>query len=127
MAQDDERPAIAPLLLDRIDASTALRISDRTLRELVKSGDIETVRIGTRLLFPVSALEDYVDRLLAANRNGSPRRRPRATTTTKATTKATAAKVTKATAVKSRAPAKRTKSPAPVKAKRARTTKRTRR
>ncbi len=38
------------------EASQAVRISESTLRRIIKDGDLETVRLGSRLLIRESAL-----------------------------------------------------------------------
>jgi excisionase family DNA binding protein len=56
---------IEALLLSARDSATLLGISDRTCRELIYQGHIESVQIGTRRLVPIDALRTYIQRLRA--------------------------------------------------------------
>jgi excisionase family DNA binding protein len=48
------------------DAGERLGIKRTKTWELVRSGELETVRVGRRRLVPVDALSQYVDRLRSA-------------------------------------------------------------
>jgi excisionase family DNA binding protein len=53
-----------PALLYRVDeAAAALRLSRSVLYELIRSGQLRTVKAGRRRLVPVAALTEYVDSL----------------------------------------------------------------
>lgn len=58
--------AVAPLLVGVEDAATALGVRRTTAWELVRSGDLRSVKIGARRLVPVVALEEYIARLVEA-------------------------------------------------------------
>jgi excisionase family DNA binding protein len=60
-----EVKAGAPLLHSFASAQKRLMIGRTKLFELVASGDIETVRIGSRRLIPAQALDEFVARLRA--------------------------------------------------------------
>ncbi|KJK12836.1 excisionase [Terrabacter sp. 28] len=50
-----------PPVLYRVDeAAEALRISRSVIYELIRSGQLRTVKVGRRRLVPVQALGDYV-------------------------------------------------------------------
>lgn len=49
----------APLLVDAIEAARLLGISPRTLWDLTKSGDVKAKRIGRRVLYARSVLEEF--------------------------------------------------------------------
>ncbi|GHT43620.1 hypothetical protein FACS189443_7230 [Planctomycetales bacterium] len=55
--QEKELPRI---LLSVKDGAAMLSISQRTLWELSKRGEIAVCRIGTRVLFPVKELERFI-------------------------------------------------------------------
>lgn len=58
--QMDERPAV-PAVLYRVDeAAEALRLSRSSIYELIRSGQLRSVKHGTRRLVPVDALSDFV-------------------------------------------------------------------
>lgn len=53
-----------PALLYRVDeAAVALRLSRSVLYELIRTGQLRTVKAGRRRLVPVPALAEYVDSL----------------------------------------------------------------
>ena len=53
------------LLLTVPEAAEALAISRRKLYELLASGDVVSIRIDGSRRIPLTALEEYVSRLLA--------------------------------------------------------------
>lgn len=62
----EERPAV-PALLYRVDeAAEALRLSRSSIYELIRSGQLLTVKHGSRRLVPVAALDDFVRNLAQA-------------------------------------------------------------
>lgn len=54
------------------EVATRLRLSEVTVRRLIKKGDLEGVHVGTRVLVAPEAVADYKDRLRAAARTGKP-------------------------------------------------------
>lgn len=61
-ANDDLRP-IAPLLLTPEQAAASLGISRTKVYELIGTGQLESVRIGTSRRIAVAALEEFVEHL----------------------------------------------------------------
>lgn len=62
----DERrrePVVAPQLVSVEDAAVALGIGRSPAWELVRTGKLRTVRIGTRRLVPVDAIDELVAEL----------------------------------------------------------------
>lgn len=55
--------APAPSLLTVPQAAAALSISRTTLYEVIRSGRLRTVRVGSRRLVPVTATQEFVARL----------------------------------------------------------------
>lgn len=58
--QSSENAVIPPVLYRVDEAAEALRISRSVIYELIRSGQLRTVKVGRRRLVPVQALEDYV-------------------------------------------------------------------
>lgn len=56
-------PAVPALLYGVDEAAEALRLSRSVLYELIRSGQLRTVKQGRRRLVPVAALEEYVNGL----------------------------------------------------------------
>lgn len=54
-----------PLLLDEPEALAMLRIGRTLFRSLVRRGEIASVRLGRRRLYPADALAEFVVRLRA--------------------------------------------------------------
>jgi len=54
---------IGPLLLTPTQAATDLAIGRTKVFELLRSGELESVRIGSNRRIPREALQDYVSRL----------------------------------------------------------------
>lgn len=54
------RPAIVPVLYDVDEAAEAMRLSRSLLYELIRSGQLRTVKAGRRRLVPLSALAEHV-------------------------------------------------------------------
>lgn len=54
---------LAPVVLTVPEACAMLRISRWTLYELIRSRQLETVKIGSRRVVPVSAVRVFIDRL----------------------------------------------------------------
>lgn len=57
------RGPVAPVAYDVGEAAVALRLSRSALYELIRSGQLRSVKSGRRRLVPVSALSDYLDSL----------------------------------------------------------------
>lgn len=51
---------VTPLLLSVDEAAKALRLSRSLIYELIRSGQLRTVKAGRRRLVPVLALSEYV-------------------------------------------------------------------
>ena len=58
------RPAMTRLLLTVPEAAEALAISRSKLYELLASGAVASIRIGGSRRIPLTALEEYISRLL---------------------------------------------------------------
>jgi excisionase family DNA binding protein len=54
---------VVPVLYRVEEAAEALRLSRSVVYELIRSGQLRTVKQGRRRLVPVVALTEYVDRL----------------------------------------------------------------
>ena len=52
-----------PLLLTLPEAAIALRLSKGTVKKLIRTGELDSVKIGASRRIPADALEDYVGRL----------------------------------------------------------------
>lgn len=50
-----------PVTYNVDEAAQALRISRALLYQLIRSGRLRTVKIGSRRLVPVDALREYID------------------------------------------------------------------
>jgi excisionase family DNA binding protein len=61
MSRDSD--AVAPVVLTVPEACAVLRISRWTLYELIRSRQLETVKIGSRRVVPMSAVHALLDRL----------------------------------------------------------------
>lgn len=57
-------------LLSVKEVATRLRLSEVTIRRLIKSGDLEAVRVGVRVLVAPEAVIEYKDKLRAAAHTG---------------------------------------------------------
>jgi len=57
-----ENKYAVPAVLYRVDeAAEALRLSRSAVYELIRSGQLRSVKMGRRRLVPVEALAEYVD------------------------------------------------------------------
>jgi excisionase family DNA binding protein len=63
MKMPQSRPVVPAMLYGVDEAADALRLSRSVLYELIRSGQLRTVKQGRRRLIPVSALAEYVDSL----------------------------------------------------------------
>lgn len=57
---------VVPVLYRVEEAAEALRLSRRTVYDLIRCGALRTVKVGARRLVPVSAVVEYADGLEAA-------------------------------------------------------------
>ncbi|GAB4087026.1 hypothetical protein GCM10028784_36560 [Myceligenerans cantabricum] len=64
----DSTPAapIVPVVYRVEEAAQALRISRCTAYELIRSGELRSVKIGARRLIPVAAVTEYIETLRSA-------------------------------------------------------------
>lgn len=51
--------------MTRREAASLIRVSDQTVDNRIKDGDIAVVRIGRRVLIPRESLEQYMERCRA--------------------------------------------------------------
>ena len=68
--QKKESFEISPVSISVPTAAKMLGISARTCWTLVKSGDIPSFHVGSRVLIPYSALTSFVEQRLAAAQEG---------------------------------------------------------
>lgn len=66
MASVESRRLVPAVLYDVDEAAEALRLSRSALYELIRSGQLRSVKSGRRRLVPVEALAEYVARLGSA-------------------------------------------------------------
>lgn len=55
-----ETRVVVPVAYNVAEAAAALRISRDTIYELIRSRQLRTIRVGSRRLVPVIALNEYV-------------------------------------------------------------------
>jgi excisionase family DNA binding protein len=60
MQMSKDRPTVPAVLYDVDEAAEALRLSRSALYELIRSGQLRTVKSGRRRLVHVEALAEYV-------------------------------------------------------------------
>ena len=60
MAVSESRPAVPAVLYDVDEAAEALRLSRSSIYELIRSGQLRTVKQGRRRQVSVAALAEYV-------------------------------------------------------------------
>ena len=67
---DDEgaRLTLSPLLLRAEEAASVLSICRTKVYELLRSGQLESVQIGSSRRIPVAAINEYVERLRRSSR-----------------------------------------------------------
>jgi excisionase family DNA binding protein len=53
---------VEPLLLTTREATKALALSDRTIRDLIKRGELRCIRQGRAVRFDPSDLRDWIER-----------------------------------------------------------------
>ncbi|CAA9395470.1 MAG: hypothetical protein AVDCRST_MAG75-1808 [uncultured Propionibacteriaceae bacterium] len=63
MRNVEGRRSVPAVLYDVDEAAEALRLSRSALYELIRSGQLRSVKAGRRRLVPVAALTEYVARL----------------------------------------------------------------
>jgi excisionase family DNA binding protein len=66
-----EHAPVIRLLLTPEEAADRLSLSRTTVYELIRTGELRSVKIGRARRVPVVALQDYVDGLLAEPDGGS--------------------------------------------------------
>ena len=66
MTNLESRRSVPAVLYDVDEAAEALRLSRSALYELIRSGQLRSVKSGRRRLVPVAALAEYVARLGSA-------------------------------------------------------------
>jgi excisionase family DNA binding protein len=66
MTNLEGRRSVPAMLYDVDEAAEALRLSRSALYELIRSGQLRSVKSGRRRLVPVAALSEYVARLGSA-------------------------------------------------------------
>jgi excisionase family DNA binding protein len=71
---DNLQHQTSPLAVGRREAAVLLGISERLLWTWTNAGTIPHVRIGTRVLYPVRQLQDWLDRQ-ASGRTEQPTQR----------------------------------------------------
>lgn len=59
-------PKSTPMLLTVPEACSRLRVSRWTLYQLIRSGQLDTIKIGSSRRVPVTAIGELVDRLRQA-------------------------------------------------------------
>lgn len=69
MAQDEQ--SIPPILVDIPAAAAALSVSVATMWRLVNNREVESVRLGRRVLIPVAELHALVDEARRRHHNPS--------------------------------------------------------
>jgi excisionase family DNA binding protein len=60
MPRSTVKSEVAPLMYRVDEAAAALRLSRSSVYELIRSGQLRTVKQGRRRLVPVTALAEYV-------------------------------------------------------------------
>lgn len=67
MSDQENGPVMIPAVVYNVaEAAEALRISRTAVYELIRSGQLRTVKVGRRRLVPVGALAEFVEVLGAA-------------------------------------------------------------
>lgn len=61
---------VEPVLLRVSEAASLLGLGRTTLYELMKSGEIKTVRIGRAVRIPLRVVRDYAERITAEQSEG---------------------------------------------------------
>src|SRR5689334_13281350 len=56
----DDKPEPAPIVLTVEEACKALRVSKWSVYQLIRSGKLATIKIGSRRVVPVAALHELV-------------------------------------------------------------------
>ena len=66
MNQQNGTQAVGPVLLTPEEAADALRLGRSMIYDLMRTGDLESVKVGKCRRVPVDALSRFVDTLRAA-------------------------------------------------------------
>jgi excisionase family DNA binding protein len=62
--REDRTAVVVPVVYRVEEAAQALRLSRSAIYELIRSGQLRTIKQGRRRLVPVRALEEYVHQAL---------------------------------------------------------------
>jgi excisionase family DNA binding protein len=57
---------VIPVVYRVEEAAKALRVSRDSIYELIRSGQLRTIKVGARRLVPVTALTEYVESCLGS-------------------------------------------------------------
>ena len=57
----DAKQAVEPIAVGSKQAAELLGIGERTLWTLVNRGDLRSIKVGSRVLIPRKAMEDFID------------------------------------------------------------------
>ncbi|NLT62941.1 MAG: helix-turn-helix domain-containing protein [Clostridiales bacterium] len=60
-----------PCIFTPCETALMLRLGKNKVYSLLKSGDIEAVRVGRKILVPLSAINRYINNQLCYNRSNS--------------------------------------------------------
>lgn len=60
-----------PCIFTPREAAAIMRLGRNTVYSLIKSGDIETVRVGRKILVPLDAINSYISNQLCYNHSNS--------------------------------------------------------
>lgn len=68
MSTDQTNPFVPPALLTVPEAMTALRLSRATVYDLIRSGELGSVKVGRCRRIPAQAVTTFVARLVEGSR-----------------------------------------------------------
>lgn len=61
------RAPIAPMLLNVDETADAMRVSERKIREMLSTGELQCVYVGSRVLVPVRAIDLFITENITRN------------------------------------------------------------